>query len=133
MLFEHDDAAALQRFRQLLEMRQQQPHLTVGVALGSTAEENHRRVGLVPACQQRPEIGVGRHQDTRFLAGAVEDDGIGGGSEPIGSDVNRIVSRALQCLRHPGGEWVVNQKPQLPLDQRTVERGSSRSRTASAA
>ena len=77
--------------------------------------------------EQRPEIGVGRHDDALLRTRTVEDLCVRGTLQSVLADMHGIVSRTGEAVRHERRQGVIDQEFQ------PAARGSSRSLTASAA
>ncbi len=77
---------------------------------------------------QRSEVRVEGDEDTVVRCSTVEDDGIGLTGQSDGMDMDRVVSSGGEPLTDEWRDAFVDEEPQGPR-----RRGSSRSRTASAA
>lgn len=76
--------------------------------------------------KERPEVGVGRHNDSLFGGSAIKDGGVCGCLHAVVAYVDGVVPGGREALCDHWRERVVDEKSQ-PAS------GSSRSRTASAA
>jgi hypothetical protein len=113
---------------QIREVCEKQLCLIRRTSWGAMPEENHRRLRTLAERQQRSEIGIGREDDTAFVEGGLQDDRISGEVQPPASDVNGIMAAAPQVVGDFRRQRVVDEEL-----HRGESRGSSRSRTASAA
>ena len=90
-------------------------------------KDDQRRLRLACEREERAEIGVGRHDDTVFDHGPLEDDQVLGTLKPSVAHMNGVVTAAAETLRHRGREGAIDEEPHEFVS------GSARSRTASAA
>src|SRR5207253_7199454 len=83
VLLEHDEAALLERFGELREVRQQQRDDELSAMRGKAAQQHHGRPKMSPRRQHEAEIHVGRDKGALFKSG---------------SSQNLIVQRTLQAV-----------------------------------
>lgn len=101
--------------------------LAFRAALGSSSEEHDGRNALAAESEQRAEVCIGGDEEAVLVAGAFEDLLVARGLHVVVADAGCIVARVGEPLRDQRRERVVDQELQ------PAARGSSRSRTASAA
>lgn len=124
---EYDDATLLELAFNSRKVGEQQRDLLLRSPLRPAPEENDRRKLLAAKCEQRAEIGVGGNEDAILSRGAVEDLLVVRRLQSVVADVHCVMASRRQLVRHQRRQGVVDKKSQPAV------RGSSRSRTASAA
>ena len=97
VLLEHDEAALLERFGELREVRQQQRDDELSAMKGKAAQQHYGRPKMSPRRNQEAEIHVGRDQGALFKSG---------------SSQNLLVERTLQAVL-PYMHCIVPRVPKL--------------------
>lgn len=126
-MLKDDDGACRDRVFDGCHVRQQQGELFRWFSIRTSPEDDQRGHRLVCEREQRAEIGVGRHDDTVFDRGMLENDLVVGTLKPVFTHMDGVVTAAAQPRRNRGREGVVDEEPHKLVS------GSVRSRTASAA
>ncbi len=124
---EYDDASLGEALFYGGVVGEEKRRLTFRSAFGSSPEEHDGREALPAKSEQRAEAGVGGDEDAVLVAGSLEDLLVARRLQAILADVTCVVTGGDKSLRDQRRERVVDQESQ------PAARGSSRSRTASAA
>src|SRR6185503_18499863 len=122
-----DDGTIRNRLVDGRHVRQQQGELSRWFSIRTSPEDDQRRRRLVREREQSAEIGVGRHEDSVFDCGMLQDDYVVGTLKAAFTHMDGVVTAAAQPRRNRGREGVVDEEPHELVS------GSVRSRTASAA
>jgi hypothetical protein len=109
------------------KVSQQQRRLVFGRSLSAESEEDKRRAGFALQTEHCTEIGVGRYQNAIFAQCAVKYRLVGFGLHRVIAHMYRVVPGQSKCFGDNRREGVIDQK------SHGIVKGSSRSRTASAA
>ncbi len=91
-LVEYDDSAALERVSNRMQVREQERELARRTAFDTATKENHGGLRGEPRCDQRPEFGVRRQQDTLLGGREVEYRLIRRGLEAAVAQVHGVVT-----------------------------------------
>ncbi len=127
-LLENDYASALQGFTDRGQVRKQKCQLSFRPPFRAAPEENERRFAVLPCGQERAEIGVGGNNNTTLGHCALKNQQVIGPLHVIITNVSSIMPFLMQPLGEHWRERIVDEKLQAG-----VSKGSSRSRTDSAA
>jgi len=126
-VIEDNHRTVLENFAYSRQVRSKKQELPFGTSLGVAAEENYRRFRLPSQSEQRAEIGICRDYDPILMRSSSEYCFIGSVLQAVVPHVHRVVPGAAKPLCHFRRQRVVDEK------LHGAARGSSRSRTASAA
>lgn len=124
---EDGDTSLFQRFLDSRQVHQKKRQLFFRMPIYFTTEQDHRRSALVSQREQRAEIGICRDDRPVLLRGARKDHLILGRLQAVIADMHSVMAMIPQPLRHRGRQRVIYEK------SHGAAKGSSRSRTASAA
>ena len=127
-LLEDDHGSLAEWISDAGQVGEEERDLGLGPPLRGASEEDDRRLSLLPQGEQCAEVGVCGDDDALFGRGPLEDLLVAGLVHAVVAHVGRIVARVAQTVRHQRRERVVNEE-----SHGVAARGSSRSRTASAA
>lgn len=112
----------------LIEVRQQQRRLAIRTAGHVASEEDDARDVGAGTSKQSAEVGVEGEEHSAVLDSSLEHDRIRRAGQSDLTGVDHVVASGPQRFGNPRREAFVEEEPQAPR-----RRGSSRSRTASAA